>query len=91
MTSPLILVNNQPTLAGTFSIAPQTDHQDGTVNVTIFTHQNRIELVQAILRVLKNEDLSNDKKIISLETKQMKITLKNQQKKLSFFGDGEIF
>lgn len=91
ISSPLILINNQPTLAGTFNIAPLTDHQDGTANVTIFTHQNRIELVQAILKVLRNEDLSQDKKIISLETKKMKIKLLNDKRKLSFFGDGEIF
>ena len=90
VTSPLILINNQPTLAGSFTIAPNTNHMDGTVNVTVFTHENRLELVQAILSVLKNEDLSKDKNIICFETKNVQIDLL-ENKKLSFFGDGEIF
>lgn len=90
VNSPLVLVNNQPTLAGSFNIAPQTNHQDGSVNVTIFTHENRLELVQAILKILRNEDLSKDKKIISFETKNIKIDLLDEGS-LSFFGDGEIF
>lgn len=90
VVSPLILINNQPTLAGSFNIAPMTNHQDGTFNVTIFTHENRLELVQAILSILKNENLTKDKNIISFETKNIKIDLLDN-KSLSFFGDGEIF
>jgi diacylglycerol kinase family enzyme len=86
--SPLILVNNQPTLAGNFTVAPNTNHQDGTVNITIFKHQNRIELVQCILKILSGNYPANDKNLISFETSAAKIMLLDGQ--IPFFGDGEI-
>ncbi len=89
--SPLILINNQPQLAGAYNVAPLTDHQDGTFNVTIFKHQNRIELVQVILKILKGENFLSDKNIVSFETKNVKIKMINPVKKLRFFGDGEVF
>lgn len=88
--SPLILVNNQPALAGDFIVAPNTNHQDGKVNITIFKHQNRLELIQCLVKILSGNYPVNDKNLISFETKNTKIELIDDQE-ISFFGDGEIF
>ncbi|MDD4972931.1 MAG: diacylglycerol kinase family protein [Bacteriovorax sp.] len=89
LLSPLLLVNNQPALAGDFNVAPNTNHQDGTVNITVFKHQNRLELIQCILKILSGNYPLNDKNLISFETTAVKIDLIDDDK-ISFFGDGEI-
>jgi diacylglycerol kinase family enzyme len=87
--SSLILVNNQPALAGDFVVAPNTNHQDGKVNITIFKHQNRIELIQCILKILNGNYPIDDKNLISFETTEANISLVGPEV-LPFFGDGEI-
>lgn len=87
--SPFILINNQPVLGGNFEVAPNTSHQDGTFNVTIFKHQNRLELIQCILKILSGPYPIEDKNIISFETSDIKIDLLDNEK-IGFFGDGEI-
>lgn len=89
--SPLILINNQPALAGNFVVAPKTSHQDGKVNITIFKHQNRLELVYCILKILSGNYPADDKNLISFETTEAKIDLLDNENGLSFFGDGEFF
>lgn len=91
LLSPLILINNQPALGGDFIVAPRTGHQDGLVNVTIFKHQNRLELVSCILKILRGDFPHDDKNLISFETESAKVELLDDQEGLSFFGDGEIF
>lgn len=88
--APLILINNQPCLGGDFNVAPYTSHTDGTVNITIFKHKNRLELIQCILKILNGNYPTSDKNLISFETTSAKIDLLEDEA-LSFFGDGEIF
>jgi YegS/Rv2252/BmrU family lipid kinase len=88
--APLILVNNQPMLGGDFMVAPKTNHQDGTVNITVFKHQNRLELVACILKILHGNYPTDDKDLVSFETSEAKIELLDEDDNLSFFGDGEI-
>ena len=88
--SPLILINNQPALGGDFIVAPKTHYQDGKFNITIFKHQNRLELVACILKILQGNFPADDKKLISFESSGVRIDLLNGEG-LSFFGDGEIF
>lgn len=87
--SPLILINNQPFLGGDFKVAPDTGHCDGTVNVTVFKHQNRLELIQCILKILNGNYPTDDKNLVSFETKSAKIDLLEDDS-IPFFGDGEI-
>jgi diacylglycerol kinase family enzyme len=91
--SPLILINNQPALGGDFVVAPNTNHQDGLVNITIFKHQNRLELIACILKILQGEIPTDDKNLVSFETEMAKIDLLDDQSNdgLAFFGDGEVF
>jgi len=84
----MLFINNQPTLAGKFNLAPATNNQDGKFNVTIFTHKTRKSLIQAILNIKKGNFPTNDPNLIFFETDNVKLT--NLDKKpLLFFGDGE--
>lgn len=91
LCSPLFLINNQPTLAGSFEVAPGTNHQDGKFNVLIFKHENRLELISCILNIMKGQFPKNDKNLISFETDHVKISLLDNNNGLNFFGDGEVF
>ncbi|MDO9181413.1 MAG: diacylglycerol kinase family protein [Bacteriovorax sp.] len=90
LISPLILVNNQPALGGDFTVAPDTNHQDGKFNITIFKHQSRLELIRCIIKILNGNYPYNDKNLVSFETESVKIELIDNQS-ICFFGDGEIF
>jgi diacylglycerol kinase family enzyme len=88
--SSLILINNQPILGGNFQVAPKTIHNDGKFNLTIFKHNNRLELISCLVKILNNEFPLDDKNLKVLEIDQAKIELLDA-KDLSFFGDGEVF
>ncbi|MBY0414107.1 MAG: NAD(+)/NADH kinase [Bdellovibrionales bacterium] len=89
--SPLILINNQPVLGGSFEVAPNTNHSDGMFNVTILTHENRLELIHCLVKIMRGQYPKDDKNIISFETKEVDIELLSGAESLPFFGDGEIF
>lgn len=89
--SPLILINNQPMLGGSFEVAPKTSHTDGKFNVTIMTHENRLEIINCLLKVMNGNFPFDDKNLITFETKEVKIDLLDGADSLAFFGDGEIF
>ncbi|MEX0798219.1 MAG: diacylglycerol kinase family protein [Bacteriovoracaceae bacterium] len=87
--TPLVLVNNQSTLGGRFHVAPQTKNTDGKFNVTIFTHENKKDLLQCSYNLLTGNYPFHDKNLISFETDRL--TINNLDKEpLTFFGDGEI-
>lgn len=89
--APLILINNQPMLAGSFEVAPNTNHQDGTFNIMILKHENRLELINCLLNILNGNFPHNDKNLVTFETEEAKIDLLDGADHLSFFGDGEVF
>lgn len=89
--SPLILINNQPVLGGSFEVAPLTNHQDGSFNVTILKHENRLELINCMLKIMNGNLPKDDKNLVSFETSEAKIELLDSNHDLSFFGDGELF
>ncbi len=88
--SPLILINNQPRLAGKFPVAPLTRNDDGKFNVTIFLHDNRLDFIKSSSALLMGQFPEKDKKIVQFETDTLKI-MSLTQKDLYFFGDGENF
>lgn len=90
VTAPLILINNQPKLAGSFQVAPDTKNTDGKFNVTIFTHDNRFEFMKTALIFLTGGQALDDKKIIRFETDSLKL-LSLTGSPLTFFGDGETW
>jgi diacylglycerol kinase family enzyme len=88
--TPLLLVNNQPMIAGSFAIAPYTKNNDGMFNITIFLHRDWLDLVLAIYRVRREVPPENDPHIISFETSEATIELLGQEHEtLAFYGDGE--
>jgi diacylglycerol kinase family enzyme len=90
VTTSLILINNQSVLANTFKVAPNTKHDDGTFNVTVFKHKSRLELINCLIKILLGNFPLNDPDLISFETKEVNIKLLGKRT-LSFFADGEVF
>lgn len=88
--SPLILINNQPKLAGSLHVAPETRNTDGKFNVTIFTHDNRIDFLRTAMVFLTGGYPEDDKRLIRFETDSLKLTSLSGSP-LSFFGDGETW
>jgi diacylglycerol kinase family enzyme len=86
-----LLVNNQPTLAGTFTIAPHTRNDDGLFNVTILRYSNRRKFVQTLMALAAGYFPVNDPDFISFETDRLNVKLMDPRVKAPFFGDGEIF
>lgn len=89
--SPLVLINNQPVVGGAFEVAPGTKNNDGTFNITIFKHENRLEMISAFLKILSGNIPKDDPNFVSFETTEARIELLDDVKGLKFFGDGETF
>lgn len=88
--SPLILINNQPKLGGTFHVAPDTKNTDGKFNVTIFTHDNRLDFIRTAMVYMTGGHAEDDKRIIRFETDKVKL-MSLAESPLTFFGDGETW
>ncbi len=89
---PAILINNQKVLGGSFVVAPDADNTDGRLNVVLFKHKNRAQVLQCLWNMSKGNDMTKDPNFISFETKKMKVeVLDCNVKNVDFFGDGEIF
>lgn len=88
--TPILLINNQPYIAGRLPVAPGTSNEDGKFNVTIFTHQSRTKLLSCFYKLLQSEHI-DDPEMITFETDRARVTHLGDGKKLTFFGDGELF
>ncbi|WP_290730838.1 diacylglycerol kinase family protein [Halobacteriovorax sp. JY17] len=89
--TPILMINNQPHLAGTFNIAPNTRHDDGKFNVTILKHKTHKSFVQCCYKMAIGEYPFADPDIISFETDAITIENMDPTRIVPFFGDGEIF
>lgn len=87
--TPILLINNQPYLAGSFPVAPTTSNQDGSFNVTVFFHRKLLDLAMAIDRVRRHIPPVYDPNIVSFETTELEVTSPPSQGPCPFFGDGE--
>lgn len=87
--TPMIFINNQPYIAGTFPIAPGTQNDDGKFNVTVFRHDRYIDLIAAVYRVHQNLPMDHDRNVISFETTRVGIHSLEPTRELVFYGDGE--
>jgi diacylglycerol kinase family enzyme len=86
-----VLINNQPTLAGTFKVAPFTRNDDGTFNVTILKYSSRLKFIQTIAALAVGYYPTNDPDFVTFETRNLSMKLNDSSKSLKFFGDGEVF
>jgi len=84
-----LFINNQPTLAGSFTLAPFTENNDGKFNVIILTHKSRGSLIQCVLKIVMGMYPVDDPNFITFESKQIKISSLDK-KDITFFGDGEV-
>ncbi len=87
--SPGLLVNNQPQLGGSFTVAPHTANDDGKFNVTVFTQKNRGRLVQCLWNMGQGQDPADNSGVITFETDSLEVQLL-EDNGLEFFGDGEV-
>lgn len=91
LESPLLMINNQPSVAGSFKIAPETKNDDGKFNVSIFTHHHLCQLLTGIYRVRQHIPPTNDPRMLSFETDRLEIEMiGNTDQKMAFYGDGEL-
>lgn len=81
-------VNNQPKIADTFAIAPNTRNNDGKFNLVLLTHPTRSLLVNCFLKVLRGKFPEDDPHFITVETDAVKLKFATPTE---FFGDGEVF
>ncbi len=88
--TPVLLINNQKVLGGSFPVAPMTVNDDGRFNVTIFKHKSRKSLISCMSKIIAGNYPVEDKSLLSFETKSLKITNLSQVN-AKFFGDGECF
>ena len=84
-----VMINNQSKVGGNFTVAPKTKNDDGKFNVTIFCHQQKIDLLKTTYKIMRGEDVSGDKELISFETSHVEL-MSLSGNKIPFFGDGEI-
>ncbi|HET9238638.1 MAG TPA: diacylglycerol kinase family protein [Oligoflexus sp.] len=91
LESPLLMINNQPSVAGSFKIAPETKNDDGKFNVSIFTHHHLCQLLTGIYRVRQHIPPTNDPRMLSFETDRLELELLDKtDQKMAFYGDGEL-
>jgi len=89
ITTPLFLVNNQPAIGGSFTVAPHTRHDDGAFNVTFFTPGSARQFLSSAYRVRRRFGPENDPQVQSFETSAIKIKALDGEP-LDFVGDGEL-
>ncbi|WP_127716192.1 diacylglycerol kinase family protein [Halobacteriovorax sp. HLS] len=89
--TPLLLINNQPHLASTFNVAPETRNDDGKFNVTIFKHKSNRQFINCCYKMATGEYPYGDPNLISFETDSIQLENLDLDNRLDFFGDGEIF
>jgi diacylglycerol kinase (ATP) len=91
LESPLLMINNQPSVAGSFKIAPDTRNDDGKFNVSIFTHHHLCQLLTGLYRVRQHIPPANDPRMRSFETDHLQIELLGDtDQNMAFYGDGEL-
>lgn len=91
LESPLLMINNQPSVAGSFKIAPETRNDDGKFNVSIFTHHHLCQLLTGLYRVRQHIPPTNDPLMLSFETDRLEIELLDDEiPRMPFYGDGEL-
>ncbi len=89
---PALLINNQRILGGGFTVAPTADNADGKVNVSLFKHKSRAQVLQCLWSMSKGDDMKSDPHFITFETDKLRVeVIDTPSQDIKFFGDGEIF
>lgn len=86
--TPLMIVSNQPKIAGTINAGDHVKNDDGLFDLFIFTHPTRILLITALFLFVIGKAKKNDPYLLTFKTEMATIESK---RKFKFFGDGEVF
>ena len=87
--APMILINNQSTIGGSFIPAPNTLNHDGNFNVFLLNSNRFFSQIKNVLSI-KNGTLPGPEHCSSFETSEIKFRAHENAKPITFFGDGEI-
>ena len=87
--APFILVNNQPSLGGSFRPAPFTNNTDGTFNVLLVQPQQLVQQTKVILDIRRGK-IPDVGDCLGFETERIRFKSLDQTRSFIFFGDGEI-
>ncbi len=87
--APFILINNQPYLGKNFLTAPYTSNNDGLINLLLIESTTRLSQLMEVAKVYQG-NLAESDIVKSYEVPEMTLRSKNPQRKITFFGDGEI-
>ena len=87
--APSVLISNQKNLGQSMETAPFTNNMDGLVNLLVSEALNLKDQVRTMLSLRRgNPDQIGFNKIY--EVPEFRLTSRNPQRPLTFFGDGEI-
>ncbi|MEK6773620.1 MAG: diacylglycerol kinase family protein [Bdellovibrionota bacterium] len=87
--APFVLVNNQPLLGKNFLTAPYTSNNDGLINLLLIQSSTRLSQLQEVFKVYTGQLYESD--IVKIhELSEFTIRTRNKNRKITFFGDGEI-
>jgi len=87
--APFVLINNQPYLGKNFLTAPYTANNDGLFNLLLIESSNRLSQLREVFKVYQGE-LGESDIVKSYEIPEVTLKSLNPQRKITFFGDGEI-
>lgn len=87
--SPIVLINNQQSIGGSFTPAPYTSNTDGTVNLLLSETKNIPEHTLAAYHIRKGS-VDKYSAFKTFELKEFRLKSQNPRRALTFFGDGEI-
>lgn len=92
--SPIILVNNQPSIGSNFTPAPYTSNTDGFINLLIAKSQKIFEHL-IVMQKLKSGEVFDKRYFEVYETPSFELKIlssasKERTPSFTFFGDGEL-
>jgi YegS/Rv2252/BmrU family lipid kinase len=86
----MIVILNQEKIAGKLKIIEGSTNNDGTFEVAVFAHSNRLSLSQCIGQIVLGQVPKNDPSFITFQAKALTISSLDGNP-VPFWGDGEVF
>lgn len=87
--APFVMVNNQPCIGNNFMTAPYTSNTDGNVNLLLVEAHDLKSQISQIAKISRGH-VEEGKVNKVFEAPEFKVKTLNPQRKITFFGDGEI-
>ena len=87
--SPLIVISNQPVIAGKLRIAPYTNNSDKTFCVSVFLTKTPWSFIEVFARLRLNKRITDPSTFFQFETATLSMEVHSTEP-IPFFGDGDI-